>query len=158
MGEIRKNLGWLIAVVVACVGVAALGLFLVVAVPAWRASEYSANEAWAISKLNTIATEERLYLTEHGSYANFDQFVAEGALDKRFTGASPVVQGYVFTLIVTPKMGAASPAFSVNADPRQSEGFGATGRAHYYVDSTGTFIRFNKDRPATAADPVLGED
>jgi hypothetical protein len=158
VGEIKKNIGWLIAVVVACGCVVALGLFVGVAVPVWRASTLAANEATAIGKLNTIAPEERLYLKEHGSYASFDQFVAEGALDKRFAGASPVAQGYVFTLTVTPKTGGASPAFTVNADPQQSEGFGATGRGHYYADSTGTFIRHNKERPATADDPVLGEN
>jgi hypothetical protein len=157
VGEIKKNLGWLIAVIVACVGVVALGLFVGAVAPAWWATDRVANQATAIAKLNTIATEERVYLKEHGSYANFDQLMAEGALDKRFAGASPVVAGYIYTLKVTPRTGGTPPSFAANADPQQGESFNASGRGHYYVDSTGTFIRHSEDRPATADDPVLGE-
>ncbi|MFL6229389.1 MAG: hypothetical protein ACJ741_11480 [Pyrinomonadaceae bacterium] len=157
MGEIKKNIGWLIALVVSCVAVIAVGLLVGVGVPAWRASTRSANEAVALRTFNTIYTEERTYLHAHGSYATFDQLIAEGALDKRFVGESPVVDHYVFNLSVTPRAGTAPPSFAINANPQQTEGFNASGRRHFYTDSAKPIIHYNEERPATADDPVLGE-
>jgi type II secretory pathway pseudopilin PulG len=156
----KKRRWWLIALVVACCGVAALvvlGIVAAIVIPAWLSSPRAAKEAVALRTFNTIATEERTYLYAHDSYATFDQLIADGALDKRFAGTSPVVDGYIFRLNVTPKTGATPPAFAVNADPQQSEGFNATGRHHYYMDSPGGNIHRSEDRPATADDPVLEE-
>jgi Tfp pilus assembly protein PilE len=155
----EKQKRWLIvALVVACVGVAgfvALGVVAGIAIPAWLSSVRKAKDAVAIHELNTFITEERLYRQEHGSYATFDQLVADGALDKRFAGESPAVEGFVFHLNVTPKSGAAQPSFRVNADPLQGEGLSATGRHHFYADSSNTTIHVSEDRPATADDPPL---
>jgi Tfp pilus assembly protein PilE len=157
----KKKRWWLIALIVAaCLMVAAvgvLGLIVGIAVPAWQSSVRAANEASARLTLKTIAMEERTYRAAHGSYATFDQLIEEGGFDKRFAGASPVVEGYVFRLNVTQQAGDAPPAFSVNADPQQSEGFSATGKRHFYMDSAGALIHYNEDRPATGDDPPLGE-
>jgi Tfp pilus assembly protein PilE len=161
MDEKKKKRWLIIAIIVACLGVgglAVLGVVAGIAIPAWLSNVRRANETAAVSTLNTIAVEERTHLRAHDSYATFDQLIEDGALDKRFVGASPVVEGYAFTLSVTPKSGSASPAFSVNADPQQSEGFKATGRRHFYLDSTSTEIHYNEENPATGDDPVLGSE
>jgi type II secretory pathway pseudopilin PulG len=160
MEEKKKKVWLIVAVVVACLGVGGivvLGILLAIVIPAWQSSERAANEAAAIKTLNTIAVEEQTYFNEHDSYATFNQLIEGGALDKRFAGASPTVGGYIFTLNVTPKGDAVTPIFSVNADPQQGEGFGATGRRHYYADSSGGHIRYNEERPAAADDPTLEE-
>jgi Tfp pilus assembly protein PilE len=157
----KKKRWWLIALIVlACLmvgGVVVLGLVVGIALPAWQSSARAANETAAIQTLNTIAVEERTYHVEHGSYATFDQLIEDGAFDKRFAGESPVVEGYIYRLKLTPKAGNTPPAFGVNADPQQSEGFSATAKRHFYMDSTGTLIHYNEDRPATGDDPPLGE-
>lgn len=161
MDEKKKRRWLLISVIVACAGVAGLfvlGIIAGIAVPAWMSSRRAANEAAVVSTLNTIAVEERTHLRAHDSYATFDQLIEDGALDKRFAGESPVVEGYAFTLSVTPKSGSASPAFSVNADPQQSEGFKATGRRHFYLDSTSMEIHYHEESPATGDDPVRGSE
>jgi Tfp pilus assembly protein PilE len=161
MDEEKKRRWLLIIVIVACAGVVGLfvlGIIAGIAVPAWLSNVRRAHDASAIATLNTVATEERLYRQQHGSYANFDQLIEEGALDKRFAGASPTVEGYTFTLSVTPKTGSAPSAFSVNADPQQTEGFSATGRRHFFVNSMSTEIHYNEERQATGDDPVLGSE
>jgi type II secretory pathway pseudopilin PulG len=158
MDKKNKKRWLLIALVVACLCVGGLTLLGVVAgivVPAWLSSVRAAKDAVAIRELNTFITEERVYRQEHGSYATFDQLIADGALDKRFAGESPAVEGFVFHLSVTPKSGAAQPSFRINADPLQGEGFSTTGRHHFYADSSNTTIHVSEDRPATTDDPPL---
>ena len=46
-------------------------------------------------------------------------------------------------------------AFAVNADPVLTEGFGATGKNHFYLDSNNDTIHVNSTQPATASDPTI---
>jgi prepilin-type N-terminal cleavage/methylation domain-containing protein len=134
--------------------IAIIGILVGVGVPAWRSAVIAGNETAAVSTLRTIATEERTFFNAKGrtSFGTFDQLIENGALDKRFAGDEPVVEGYKFTLKVTPKSGSQPPFFSVNADPQQTDGMGATGKRHFYVDSNVNTIKVNSNGPATAED------
>ncbi|HYP52297.1 MAG TPA: hypothetical protein VEQ42_02090 [Pyrinomonadaceae bacterium] len=150
---------WVVIVVVAAaaalvLGVVALGIILGVAVPAWRNAVTAGNETSAVLTLNTIAVEQRTYFNKNGrrGYGTFEQLVEGGALDARFSADAPVVGGYVFTMSVRPGAGGSPPFFRVNADPLRKDGLGATGKRHFYIDSTLDSVRVNDQRPATATD------
>src|SRR5438270_13641128 len=68
------------------------------------------------------------------------------------SGDALVSDGYRFTLKVTPKAGALGPTYSVNADPVRGGGRDATGRRHFFISSEVSGVRYNEERPATAAD------
>lgn len=139
--------------------IAIIGILVGVGVPAWRNAVMAGNETAAIQTLKTIATEQRTYYNQKGrsSYATFDQLIENGALDKRFAGDEPVVEGYKFTMKVTPKSSSQPPAFTINADPQSSEGLGATGKRHFYIDANINTIRVNNNAPASAEDSPEGE-
>ena len=135
--------------------IAIIGILVGVAVPAWRNAVIAGNETSAIRTLNTIAVEQRTYYNNKGrsGYGTFQQLVENGALDKRFLdGDEPVVEGYKFTMKVTPKSSAQPPAFSINADPQQKDGLGATGKRHFYIDGNINTVRVNSNGPASAED------
>ena len=147
---------WFTIAVVAVVGVVLLvvmGAILAgVAIPVYRSKVMAANEAAALRVIRNVEYQQRLHRSESGTYATFDELVAGGGLDARFSGPSPAVDGYVFTLKVTPAGEGRPPFFSINADPVQSEGFSATGRRHFYFDSEITGIRVSEGRQAAATD------
>ena len=87
----------------------------------------------------------------------FEQMLKDGMLDQRFNGATPVVEGYVFTMKVIPKSTNQPASYTVNADPQQSEGVGATGKNHFYADSNASTIHVNPDQPASPSDGPLGQ-
>lgn len=138
--------------------IAIIGILVGVGIPAWQNSVRSANQAAAIKTLNTIVTEQRTYYNTHNrsNYGTFDQLIADGAFDKRFTGEAPVVEGYTYKMKVAPKSGNQPPMFAVNADPQKSEGFNATGRQFYYIDANTSTIHVSESQPATLEDPPLG--
>lgn len=138
--------------------IAIIGILIGVGVTGWRAAVRSANEAAAIKTLRSIAEQQMLYFNSHNrsQFGTFDQMLKDGLLDSRFSGNPPVVNGYIFTLKVIPKSANQQPSYTVNADPQQSEGVGATGRNHFYTDSNVGNIHVNETQPATTADPPLG--
>ena len=139
--------------------IAIIGILVGVGVPAWRNSVIAGNEAAAIQNLRTIATEQRVYFNAKGrtNYATFDQLRDSGSLDRRFSGDAPVVEGYVYTMKLTPKSSASPAFYSVNADPQQKEGLGATGGRHFYIDSNVGNARANSAGPAGPNDSPEGE-
>jgi prepilin-type N-terminal cleavage/methylation domain-containing protein len=139
--------------------IAIIGILVGVGVPAWRNAVIAGNESAALATLRTIATEQRTYFNNKGrnSYGTFDQLIENGALDKRFAGDEPVIEGYKFTLKVTPKSASQPPYFSVNADPQQKEGLGSTGKRHFFMDSNVNTPRVNNSGPASAEDSPTGE-
>lgn len=139
--------------------IAIIGILVGVGVPAWRNAVIAGNETAAIQTLKTVATEQRVYFNGKGrtAYGTFDQLIETGSLDKRFVGDAPLVDGYVFTMKVTPKSGSTPPSFTLNADPQQKEGVSASGRRHFYIDSNISGIRTNNDGPASADDSAEGE-
>ena len=147
---------WRTALVVAAAGV-------VVLVPlAWLAYRMyndtlqqrvmSANEASALAALENIQAQEQFFLETKGEYATFRQLAEAGAIQAPLSGDALVSDGYRFTLKVTPKNGAQGPTYSVNADPVRGGGRDATGRRHFFISSEVTGVRYNEERPATAAD------
>ena len=139
--------------------IAIIGILIAVGVTGWRAAVRSANEAAAIKTLRTIAEQQMLYYNAHqrSTFGDFDEMLKEGLLDTRFSGTTPVVEGYIFQLKVIPKSTTSPAGYSVNADPQVNEGVGATGKNHYYLDSNTNTIHVNPNQPAAATDPPIGQ-
>ena len=138
--------------------IAIIGILVGVGVPAWQNITRAGNETAAVQTLRTIASEQRVYYNTKGrvGYASFDQLREGGALDNRFSGDAPVVEGYIFTLKVVPKSPSGPAFFSINADPQKPDGFNATGKQFYYMDSNSNEIHTNDSQPAGPDDPPLG--
>jgi type II secretory pathway pseudopilin PulG len=139
--------------------IAIIGILIAVGVTGWRAAVRSANEAAAVKTLRSIAEQQMLYYNAHqrSTFGTFDEMLKENLLDARFAGDTPIVDGYVYTMKVIPKSATAQPGYTVNADPQVTEGVGATGRNHYYVDSNANTIHVNASQAATATDPPIGQ-
>jgi len=138
--------------------IAIIGILIAVGVTGWKAAVKAANEAAAIQTLKGISEKQMLYYNAHNrsSFGTFQELLKEGMVDSRFTGDTPVVEGYVFKMQVIPKSTTAQPGFTINADPQVTEGVGATGKNHFYLDSDST-IHVNSTQAATAADPPIGQ-
>ena len=139
--------------------IAIIGILIAVGVTGWKAAVKAANEAAAIKTLRTVAEQQMLYYNAHNrsSFGTFDEMLKEGLLDGRFAGGTPVVEGYVFNMRVIPKSTTTPPGFAVNADPQVTDGVGATGKNHFYLDSNSNTIHVNGTQPATVADPPIGQ-
>jgi prepilin-type N-terminal cleavage/methylation domain-containing protein len=139
--------------------IAIIGILIAVGVTGWKAAVKSANEAAATQTLRTIAEQQMLYYNAHqrSSFGTFEEMLKEGLLNSRFTGGTPVVEGYVFNMRVIPKSTTTQPGYAVNADPQVTEGVGATGKNHFYLDSDSNTIHVNPTQPATASDPPIGQ-
>ena len=139
--------------------IAIIGILIAVGVTGWRAAVRSANEAAAIKTLRTTAEQQMLYYNAHQrtTFGTFDEMLKEGLLDTRFSGTTPVVEGYIFQMKVIPKSTTSQAGYSVNADPQVTEGVGATGKNHYYLDSNTNTIHVNANQPASATDPPIGQ-
>jgi type II secretory pathway pseudopilin PulG len=154
-----KRTVFIAGLVTTAIVIAVLGILIVVGVTGWKAAVRSANEAAAVKTLTTIAEQQKLYYNFHqrSSFGTFDEMLKAGLLDSRFEGTAPVVDGFVYTMAVTPKSPTQEAAFAVSADPTLSEGFGATGKNHFYLDSNNDAVHVNSTQPATASDPTLGQ-
>ena len=139
--------------------IAIIGILIAVGVTGWRAAVRSANEAAAIKTLRTIAEQQMLFYNAHQRtrFGTFDEMLKENLLDTRFAGATPVVDGYVYNMKVIPKSTTAQAGFSINVDPQVSEGVGATGKNHCYMDAETNTIHVNETQPASATDPPIGQ-
>ena len=100
-----------------------------------------------------------LYYNSHQrtAFGNFDEMLKEGLLDTRFAGTTPVVDGYVYVMRVTPKSTTAQPGFAINSDPQVTEGVSATGKNHFFVDSNSNIIHVNSTQTASISDPPIGQ-
>jgi len=138
--------------------IAIIGILIGVGIPAWQNSVRATNQAAAVQTLKTLATVQATYYNTHNrsKYGTFPELVQDDALDERFNSETPVTDGYVFTMKVTPRSAGQAPTYSINADPEQSEGVTASGREHYYMGSNSSAIHVNETQPATATDPPLG--
>ena len=139
--------------------IAIIGILIAVGITGWRAAVRSANEAAAIKSLRSIAEQQMLYFNSHqrSSFGTFDEMLKENLLDTRYAGATPVVDGYVYNMKVIPKSTAQQAGYTINADPQVTEGVGATGKNHFYLDSDSNTIHVNPNQPATATDPPIGQ-
>jgi prepilin-type N-terminal cleavage/methylation domain-containing protein len=135
--------------------IAIIGIMAGIAIPLYKSSVRKANEAAAVSTLNSVRVAQAKYVIDHkGQYGTFRQLFEEGYLDKRFNHDQPHERGYVFVITLVPKSEGKAASFSVNANPEQSNGIGATGRNFYYLDPD-SGICFSNVGPATAADETL---
>ena len=139
--------------------IAIIGILIAVGVTGWKAAVKSANEAAAIKTLRTIAEQQMLFYNSHQrtTFGTFDEMLKENMLDTRFAGTTPVVEGYVFAMRIIPKSTTTQPGYAVNADPQVTEGVGATGKNHFYLDSDSNTIHVNPTQPATISDPPIGQ-
>jgi prepilin-type N-terminal cleavage/methylation domain-containing protein len=139
--------------------IAIIGILIAVGVTGWKAAVRAANEAAAIKSLRSIAEQQMLFYNarQRTTYGTFEEMRKENLLDSRFDGATPVVEGYVFTMKVIPKSTAQQAGYTINADPQVREGVSATGKNSYYADSDATTIHVNATQPATVTDPPIGQ-
>jgi prepilin-type N-terminal cleavage/methylation domain-containing protein len=139
--------------------IAIIGILIAVGITGWRAAVRAANEAAAIKTLRSIAEQQMLYYNAHqrSSFGTFEEMLKENLLDTRFAGSTPVVDGYIYTMKVIPKSTNQQAGYTINADPQVSEGVGATGKNHFYVDSDSNTIHVNSAQPATVTDPPIGQ-
>src|SRR5213593_3438113 len=107
--------------------IAIIGILIGAATIGWRAAVRSGNEAATLQDLKTIASVEIQYYNTHNrNFGTFEQMVKEQMLDTRFSSNPPNVDGFVFTLKVTPKTANQQTTYTLNADPQQADGIGAT--------------------------------
>ncbi|HEY0378795.1 MAG TPA: prepilin-type N-terminal cleavage/methylation domain-containing protein [Pyrinomonadaceae bacterium] len=139
--------------------IAIIGILVAVGIPAYQAITRAGNEAAAVKTLQNIAVNQRLYIKQKNgnAYGTFDQLITEVNLDKRFVGDAPVVSGYIYTMKITPKASGQPPFYTINADPQNAEGLGATGKNHYYVDANSDTIKVNDAQPAGPDDAPLAQ-
>jgi prepilin-type N-terminal cleavage/methylation domain-containing protein len=139
--------------------IAIIGILIAVGVTGWRAAIRSTNEAAAIKSLRTIAEQQMLYYNGHNrsTFGTFDEMLKDGLLDTRYSGTTPVVDGYVYTMKVIPRSTTQQASYAINTDPQQSEGVSATGKNHFFLDANSNTIHVNNTQPASATDPPLGQ-
>ena len=109
----------------------------------------AADEGSAIQALRTIASAQTQAKAMRNSYGSFDTLVQLGFLDTRFSGETPNLRGYKFS------MTANESRFAVNADPQVTENSPTTGSRHFYLESSDNTIHVNPTQPASRQDPML---
>ena len=153
--QIIKSRGKGFTLIELLIVIAIIGIMAGIAIPLFKSSVRKANEAAAVATLNSIRVAQAKYVIDHkGQYGTFRQLFEEGYLDKRFNYDQPHERDYVFVITLVPKSEGKTATFSVNANPEQSTGLGATGKNFYYLDPE-SGICFSNVGPATAADETL---
>lgn len=137
--------------------IAIIGLLIGVGAIAWGAMIRSGNEASATQVLDRIKTFQAQYASgNRGRFGTFDDLIRVGALDDRFAGERPVVNGYIFTMTKEDPSPSKPAFFSVTADPQVTDGVTATGNRHFYTDSALSTIKATtENRPAKGDDPSI---
>jgi hypothetical protein len=138
-------------IAMALIALMALGAILVGAgFYGWRAAQRAGNEAATMQNVKTIAAVEIQYYNTHNrTFGTFDQMIKEELLTAKFSGNPPAADGYIFTLSVTTETSRRPASYALNADPQNA----ATGRNHFYIDSSDSTIHVNPNQPAGATDP-----
>jgi prepilin-type N-terminal cleavage/methylation domain-containing protein len=133
--------------------IAIIGILVGVGVYGWKQGIKSANENAAIQQLEALRKIQADYSLGHrGDYGTFEQLVKSGSLeDERFATDPPSVQGYVYTMKVTPAGNGQRAFYIINADPMD----GGSGVNHFYIDPDVSTVRVNQDKPAAPTDPPL---
>ncbi len=145
--------GVVVAVVAAIIVVPILALAFLFGIGSfgWQATVRAGNEAAAAQALDSLRMFQAQYAARNrGTFGSFDQLVGTG-IDRQFRGERPVVHGYVFILVVEPRL-ANKPAFySISANPQDG-----AGTRHFYIDSATSGIKAtDENRPARADDPSI---
>lgn len=135
--------------------IAIIGLLIGVGSLAWQAVIKSGNENAAAQSINQIRTYQAQYASRNkGTFASFDELREKLGLDERFTGEAPVVNGYVFTMTLTPASSSGAAKYEIWADP-QSTGATGTGTRHFYTSSSVSSIRGSDTEKAKETDPSI---
>src|SRR5687768_14368481 len=139
--------------------IAIIGILIAVGITGYKAAMRAANEAAAVKTLRSIAEQQMLYFNanQRKSFGTFEEMRKANLLDSRFEGATPVVDGYVYTMKVIAKSTTEQAGYTINADPQIPEGVSATGTNFYFVSSDTNTIHVNATQPATATDPPIGQ-
>ena len=137
--------------------IAIIGLLIGVGSIAWSAMIRSGNEVSAQQIMDRVRTFQAQYASRNkGRFATFDQLIENTGLDEAYRGERPVVNGYTFTMTLEEPSSARPGSYSINADPQVADGITATGRRHFYTDSSlGTIKATDENRPAKADDPSI---
>ena len=137
--------------------IAIIGLLIGVGSIAWQAVIRSGNETTTAQMIDNVRKFQAQYAARNkGAFATFDELIAKVGLDEKFKGENPVVNGYIFTLVVEPPSASRPSFYSIAASPQVSEGLTATGTRHFYTDSTLSTIKgTDENRPAKADDPSI---
>ena len=135
--------------------IAIIGLLIGVGSLAWQAVIKSGNENAAAQSIDKIRTYQAQYASRNkGTFATFDELREKLGLDERFTGDAPVVNRYVFTMVLTPASAGGAAKYEVWADP-QSIGATGTGTRHFYTSSSISSIRGSDTEKAKESDPSI---
>jgi hypothetical protein len=111
------------------------------------------NEGVVVSTLRSVSSAQSAYsLGNSGAYGTFEQLVAGGHLDSRFSSSQPKVGGYILTMTISNASGGSDSSYQCNADPDPTAN--QKGR-HFYLGSTSPEIHVNLTKPATASDEVF---
>jgi prepilin-type N-terminal cleavage/methylation domain-containing protein len=137
--------------------IAIIGLLIGVGTIGWTTAMRAGNETATAQMMKNLQSFEAQYASRnHGNFATFDDLVAKMGLDEAFKGENPVKNGYIFTLTVVPGSASTPASYALQANPQNAEGITASGRSHYYVDSSLSTIRSTEEnRPAKADDPSI---
>ncbi|MEP6704328.1 MAG: type II secretion system protein [Acidobacteriota bacterium] len=136
--------------------IAIIGLLIGVGAIAWGAMIRAGNETAATQTLDRIKTFQAQYASRNrGKFATFDQLITAAGMDERFQGERPVVNGYIYTLVLEEPSSSKPASFKVNADPQVPTGATATGTRFFYTDSAIGTIKANDTQPAKAEDPSI---
>jgi len=138
--------------------IAVIALLVAVAIPGYNFVIRTVNETATAKSMDTIRSLQTGYAGKHqGKFApTFAELISSTDLDKKFEGDTPVVNGYVYKMTVQEPSGSKPAYFSLNADPQVSEGIQATGKRHFYIDSSISGIKSTEEnRPAKADDPSI---
>jgi prepilin-type N-terminal cleavage/methylation domain len=129
------------------IAIAIIGILAAIIIPTYKGSIRKANEAAAVTTINTIKTAEAKFMIDHKGYGTFSELFAEGYLDKRFNTDRPAVRGYIFILTLIDKPQRAAVSFQLNANPEIKDGVGATGKIFYYYSPTLGSMPIRKVQP-----------
>ncbi|CAN5571246.1 hypothetical protein BH20ACI4_BH20ACI4_04240 [soil metagenome] len=136
--------------------IAIIGLLIGVGSYGWGVMVRAGNENAAQQSLDRIRTMQVQYAGKHqGKFATFDELIQAGQLDERYAGETPVINGYKYTMLITPPSATQPAKFAVNADPQVAEGVSRTGDRHFYTDSTLGTIKYSDEGPAKPEDAAI---
>jgi type II secretory pathway pseudopilin PulG len=134
--------------------IAIIGLLIGVGTYAWSSMIQSGNEASAQQAIRSIQTLQAQYASRNkGRFGTFDDLIKSVGLDDQYAGERPIVNEYVFTMVVVEPTEGRPARYSINADPLSDD---AAGKRHFYTDSTLSTIRgTDENRQAKADDPSI---
>ena len=137
--------------------IAIIGLLIGVGTYAWSSMIQSGNETSAQQAIRNIQTLQTQYAGKNrGKFGKFEDLIRGVQLDDKFAGERPLVNGYVFTMVVEEASGGKPASYAISADPAVPDGVTRTGTRHFYTDSSlGTIKATDENRPAKAEDPSI---